>query len=282
MDGSYQYPSKDPMYMLSQELRLRNFSQKTVNIYVYYNRELLRFTEKSPREINKQDIKDYLDFLINAHKSSATINLIINALKFYYQKILRRSFFNSKFGIERSKKEKTLPIVLSREEILTIINSTNNLKHKLMIQILYSAGLRVSELRDLMINHIDFNRKTILVKHGKGSKDRITIISETVLNNLSKYLDIYHPLKYVFESFNPGQKLNTRTLQKVVKDLTLKAGIKKQVSAHTFRHSFATHLLESGVNLRYIQSLLGHARLETTQIYTKVATDNFANIDDLL
>lgn len=282
MDGTYYYPSKDPMYMLSQELRLRNFSQKTVNIYIYYNKELLRFAQKSPREINRQDIKDYLDFLINNHKSSATINLIINALKFYYQGILRRNFFDFKLGIKRPKKEKKLPIVLSKEEIIKMINISDNSKHKLIVQALYSSGLRVSELRDLLIENIDFNRKCILVKSGKGNKDRITIISQTVLDNVHKYLLEHKPLKYLFEGFNPREKLNTRTLQKVVYDLARKAGLKKKVSAHVLRHSFATHLLESGVNLRYIQSLLGHARLETTQIYTKVATDNFANIDDLL
>jgi len=264
MNGNYQYPSRDPMFILAQELRLRNLSQKTVDIYVYYNRELLRFAQKSPREINRQDVKDYLDFLISSNKSSATIGLVINALKFYYQNILRRSFFDAKFGIKRPKKEKTLPTVLSKEEILAIISATDNLKHKLIVQILYSSGLRVSELRDLLINHVDFYRKSILVKSGKGKKDRITIIPEVVLDNICKYLLEYQPLKYVFESFEPGQKLNNRTLQKVVVDLASGAGIKKKVSPHTLRHGFATHLLENGVNLRYIQSLLGHARLETT------------------
>ena len=282
MNGSYKYPSKDPMYILSQELRLRNFSKKTVNIYVYYNRELLRFLQKSPREINRQDVKDYLDFLISNHKSTSTINLAINALKFYYQGILRRSFFDFKLGIKRPKKEKSLPVVLSKEEIIRMIDVSDNLKHKLIIQVLYSAGLRISELRDLLIDHIDFDRKNILVKSGKGKKDRITIISKTVLNNLNKYLLEYQPTKYLFENSFREEKMNVRTLQKVVYNLAQKAKIKKQVSAHTLRHSFATHLLEDGVNLRYIQSLLGHARLETTQIYTKVATDNFINIDDLL
>ena len=282
MNGNYKYPSKDPICMLAQELRLRNFSSKTVKAYTYYNQEILRFVEKSPKEINSQDIKDYLDYLINSGKSTSTINQAINALKFYYGQILRRKFFSGEIEIKRPKKEKKLPIVLSKQEILKMINISNNIKHKLVVQILYSTGLRISELKNLEINDIDFNRKCVLVKNGKGKKDRITVISQAVLKNVEKYLLEYKPIKYLFESFGVAKKMNIRSMQKVVTNLAGKAGIKKGVSAHSLRHSFATHLLENNVNLRYIQSLLGHARLETTQIYTKVATNNFANIKDLL
>ena len=282
MNGNYKYPSKDPVCMLAQELRLRNFSSKTVKAYTYYNQEILRFAEKSPREINSQDIKDYLDYLISSGKSTSTINQAINALKFYYGQILRRKFFSGEIEIKRPKKEKKLPIVLSKQEILKMINISNNIKHKLVVQILYSTGLRISELKNLEINDIDFNRKCVLVKNGKGKKDRITVISQAVLKNTEKYLLEYKPIKYLFESFGVAKKMNIRSMQKVVTNLAGKAGIKKGVSAHSLRHSFATHLLENNVNLRYIQSLLGHARLETTQIYTKVATNNFANIKDLL
>ncbi|MCK5510681.1 tyrosine-type recombinase/integrase [Candidatus Parcubacteria bacterium] len=282
MNGNYKYPSKDPICMLAQELRLRNFSSKTVKAYTYYNQEILRFVEKSPKEINSQDIKDYLDYLINSGKSTSTINQAINALKFYYGQILRRKFFSGEIEIKRPKKEKKLPIVLSKQEILKMINISNNIKHKLVVQILYSTGLRISELKNLEINDIDFNRKCVLVKNGKGKKDRITVISQAVLKNTEKYLLEYKPIKYLFESFGVAKKMNIRSMQKVVTNLAGKAGIKKGVSAHSLRHSFATHLLENNVNLRYVQSLLGHARLETTQIYTKVATNNFANIKDLL
>ncbi|MCK4540012.1 tyrosine-type recombinase/integrase [Candidatus Parcubacteria bacterium] len=282
MNGNYKYPSKDPIYMLAQELRLRNFSPKTVKVYAYYNQEILRFAEKSPKEINSQDIKDYLDYLINSGKSTSTVNQAINALKFYYGQILRRKFFSGEIGIKRPKKEKKLPVVLSKQEIVKMIGAGNNTKHKLVVQILYSTGLRISELRNLEINDIDFNRKCVLVKNGKGKKDRITVISQVVLKNIEKYLLEYKPIKYLFESFEIAKKMNVRGMQKVVTDLAKKAGIKKNVSPHSLRHSFATHLLENNVNLRYIQSLLGHARLETTQIYTKVATNNFANIKDLL
>ncbi|MCK5319899.1 tyrosine-type recombinase/integrase [Candidatus Parcubacteria bacterium] len=282
MNGNYKYPSKDPICMLAQELRLRNFSYKTVKAYTYYNQEILRFTEKSPREINSQDIKDYLDYLISSGKSTSTINQAINALKFYYGQILRRKFFFGEIGIKRPKKEKKLPTVLSKQEIVKMINASDNLKHKLIVQALYSTGLRISELRNLKIDDIDFNRKNVFVKSGKGRKDRITIISETVLDNIDKYLLEYKPIICLFENGHTNKKMSVRGLQKVVSDLAKCAKIKKGVSAHSLRHSFATHLLENNVNLRYIQSLLGHTRLETTQIYTKVAINNFANIKDLL
>ncbi len=273
--------SRDPMHYLSQEMRIRNFSPKTIHTYIYYNKELLRFANKFSDEINRQDIKDYLDYLVSSNKSVSTVNLIINALRFYYENIMRRSFFSSDLGIKRPKKDKKLPVVLSKEEIAKMIKMTDNLKHKLMIQILYSSGLRVSELVNLKINDVDFDRKMVMINGGKGRKDRISIISEIVLKNISKYLSEYKPLKYLFENYELD-KINIRSVQKTIKDAANRAGTNKEVSAHSLRHSFATHLLEQGVNLRYIQSLLGHARLETTQIYTKVAVNNFSEIDDLL
>lgn len=275
------YPSKDPMFKLSQEMRIRSFSPKTINSYLYYNKELLRFASKFSDEINKQDIKNYLDYLVSSNKAVSTINLIINALKFYYGNIMQRSFFSSDLGIKRPKKDKKLPVVLSKEEIVKMIKMTDNSKHKLMIQILYSSGLRVSEIVNLKINDVDFNRKIVIIKGGKGRKDRISIISGVVLDNINKYLLEYKPLYYLFESYQSG-KINIRSIQKAVKDAASRASVNKEASAHSLRHSFATHLLEQGVNLRYIQSLLGHARLETTQIYTKVAVNNFNEIDDLL
>lgn len=267
-------------FRLEQEMRLRNFSARTISSYLYYNKELLRFANyKSPLGINSQDIKDYLDFLISGNKARATVDVAINALKFYYGAILERKMI---YKIHRPKKEKSLPTVLAKSEIVRMINSTDNLKHKLVIQVLYSTGLRVDELRNLEIDQIDFERKSVFVKAGKGRKDRITIIAQTVLENIGKYLLAYQPLRYLFESFAPERKMSIRSLQKIVTGAALKSGIRKNVSAHTLRHSFATHLLENNVNLRYIQSLLGHARLETTQIYTQVAANNLREIKDLL
>jgi len=273
--------SRDPMHNLEQEMRLCNFSPRTIKSYLYYNKELLKFASCFADEVNSKIIKDYLDYLITSSKSTATINLAINALKFYYSKILHRKFFHELTGIKRPKREKKLPIVLSKQEIVRMIEVVDNLKHKLMVQILYCSGMRVSELRNLRISHVDFNRKIILVKQGKGAKDRNTIVSQIVLDNILKYINEYRPIDYLFEG-RSNNKISQRAIQRIVSNASELAKIKKNVSPHTLRHTFATHLLENGVNLRYIQSLLGHARLETTQIYTCVASNRLAEIEDLL
>ena len=273
---------REPFYKLEQEMRLRNFSPKTVKAYLYYNKELLRFANyKSPLKISIQDIKDYLDFLISSGKSRSTLDLAINALKFYYSTILERKFFD-KNKIARPKREEYLPIVLSKEQVIKMISATGNIKHRLMLVLLYSSGLRVSELVDLRLSDIDVARKTVHVRNGKGKKDRITVLSEKAIWIFERYSREYQPLEYIFESYQPGVKISTRTVQVVVAKAAREADIKKTVGPHTLRHSFATHMLENGVNLRYIQSMLGHKRLETTQIYTRVATDKFAGINDLL
>jgi site-specific recombinase XerD len=273
---------RDPMNNFVAELRIRNFSSKTIQAYLYYNKEFLRFANKFSDEVCRQDIKNYLSYLVSSGRSASTLNIAVSALKIYYEEILPRKFFSSDFGIKRPKSEKKLPTVLSKQEIARMIVAVDNLKHKIVIQVLYSTGMRVNELRNLEINQIDFDRKTIFVKSGKGKKDRVTVISKTVLENIEKYLCEYQPLRWLVENSRSNKKISARTLQKIVEEASARAGISKQVSAHSLRHSFATHLLENGVNLRYIQSLLGHARLETTQIYTKVALNKLEEIGDLL
>jgi integrase/recombinase XerD len=282
MPGNYLYSSKDPMEKFAREMRIRNFSGKTIISYMYYNKELLRFASKFSDEINRQDIKDFIDWLYSSGKSTATVNVAINAIKFYYGSIMRRKFFVDNNSVERPKSEKYLPVVLSKSEIAIMISALDNIKHKLVIQVLYSTGLRVGELSNLQISHVDFERKSVFIRGGKGKKDRITVISQIVLDNIDKYLKEYQPLKYLFESYSAGEKMSERSFQKIVYQAAEKAGIKKNVSAHSMRHSFATHMLENNVNLRYIQAMLGHARLETTQIYTKVAVNKFSEIGDLL
>ena len=273
MEGNYQYPSKDPMFRLAQEMRIRNFSPKTIQAYLHYNKELLRFASRDAREIDGQDIRDYIDCLFNLGKSSATVNLAINAFKFYYEGVMRRKFFVSKASIKRPKSEKKLSVVLNKSEVVAMINSLDNVKYKLVIQILFGSGLRISELVNLKINDIDFIRKVITIRQGKGAKDRITIVSGKILGEIEKYLLEYQPLVFLFESHRAGEKLSARSAQKVVTEAARLAGVNPEASAHSLRHSFATHLLENGTDIRYIQELLGHARLATTQIYTKVASN---------
>ncbi len=270
---------RDPMFNLVREMRIRNFSPKTIKAYLYYNKELLRFANKSPRDINNEDIRDYMDCLFGLGKSSSSVNVAINSFKFYYEGVLQRGFFVPRTGIKRPKSEKKLPVVLSKTEVVLMINALDNIKHKLMLQILFGSGLRVSEVVDLKINDIDFFRRIITVRHGKGAKDRITIVSDQTLKNIEKYLTEYQPLVFLFESMEAGTKLSVRTIQKVVREAANSTRVNPNVSAHSLRHSFATHLLETGTDIRYIQELLGHARLETTQIYTKVAGNSLQNAE---
>ncbi|MFH0955786.1 MAG: site-specific tyrosine recombinase/integron integrase, partial [Candidatus Falkowbacteria bacterium] len=253
-------------------------SHKTIQAYLYYNKEILRFASKDVREIEKQDIRNYIDCLFNLGKSSSTVNLAINAFKFYYEGVLQRKFFVPNVGIKRPKAEKRLPVVLSKIEVVKMINVLDNIKHQLIIKILFGSGLRVSELVDLKINDIDFIRKIITIRQGKGAKDRITIVSDNTLGDIEKYLLEYQPLVYLFESHRAGEKLAVRSVQKIVSDAVNLAEVNPNASAHSLRHGFATHLLESGTDIRYIQELLGHARLETTQIYTKVANNMIRDI----
>jgi len=274
---------RDPMYNLERELKIRGFSRKTIKAYLYYNRKFLNFARKSPKEIANEDIKRYLEYLANKKVSNATLSLAINALKFYYTQVLKRKFF---FDIKHPKKEKRLPVVLTKDEIKRMLEVTANLKHKLLMEIMYASGLRVSEIIKLKIKDIDLEEGIIRVNLGKGKKDRQTILSKRAIEDLKIYFQKRNDENpYVFPGAQNKGHLSTRSIQKIVLQAAKLADIKKDISCHSLRHSFATHLLEKGVDIRYIQKLLGHKRLETTQIYTKVSTQKLKEIgsplDDL-
>lgn len=258
---------------LSQVLRIRNYSRKTVKAYVFYNAELLQFCNKDPREINTEDIKTYLDYLIGKY-SSSTVSVAFNALLFYYKTIWHRNFF---IHLAHPRKEKHIPVVLSKEEVLTMISSIKNPKHHCILSLLYGAGLRVSELTHLKMRDIDFDRGLLRVFQGKGKKDRMTLFPETLKIILLKQKNLKKPDDYLFTN-GRGGRLTETTIQKIVNNGAKSAGISKNVTPHTLRHSFATHLLENGTDIRYIQELLGHTKLQTTQIYTHVANNNLKDI----
>jgi site-specific recombinase XerD len=267
---------RDPFYNLERELKIRGFSKNTVDSYVYYNKDLLKHARKSPKEISTEDIKEYLLFLKNKDYASATLNVAINAIKFYYGKILRRRFFVDK-EIARTKKAKKIPEVFTKDEIKKILGTIQNVKYKLMLGLMYSSGLRVSEVVAVKVKNFDSSGKLLFIRGAKGAKDRTTILSEKVAGVLEKYAKNKKSDDYVFES-DRGGKLTERTAQKVFAEALKNSGVKKCASCHSLRHSFATHLLEAGTDIRYIQELLGHARLETTRIYTKVANNNLQKI----
>lgn len=258
---------------LARELRFRNYSRRTIESYMHYNRELLRFCQKDPREVSTNDIKDYLDFLAREH-AAATVSVAYNAVHFYYQQIWRRSFF---VNIRQPRKAKHLPNVLSKAEVAKMIQVTENPKHNCIISLLYGTGVRVSELTHIKMRDIDLDRMILRVYQGKGKKDRMTILPKSLKEILVKQQKLKTADDFLFTN-KRGGRLTEATIQKIVSAAATKAGIQKNVSPHTLRHSFATHLLENGTDIRYIQELLGHAKLQTTQIYTHVAQNSINSI----
>ncbi|MEW6375931.1 MAG: site-specific tyrosine recombinase/integron integrase [Thermodesulfobacteriota bacterium] len=261
---------------LRRELVSRKYSYKTIKGYLYYNKDFINHVRKNPSEIKDEDIKDYLVYLSETKEAAtSTLNQAINALKFYYGTMLKEKFV---YEVKRPRKDKKLPTVLSKEEVTKILSSVDNVKHKALLMVVYSAGLRVGEVVRLKTEDIDSNRKLIHIKGAKGRKDRYTLLSEKALEILKQYLRKYRPEKWLFGGAKEGRYLSARTADKIFKNACEKAGIKKDVSLHVLRHSFATHLLEGGTDLRYIQELLGHSHSKTTEIYTHVSTKSLGKI----
>lgn len=265
-----------PLASLAQELIIRGFSKRTIKSYLSHNQRFLDWAGMSAREVSSQDIKNYLLYLKSKNYSNTSLNSVISALKFYYGQILHRKLF---FNIRRPKKEKFLPIVLTRQEIIKIINVASNIKHKLLLSLLYGSGLRVSEVVKIKISHLNLTDQSLLVKDSKGAKDRYTLLSGISI----KFLNIYLPQlpsgqKYLFTGQSGQSHLSQRSAQKIFEQAIVKSGFKTEASCHSLRHSFATHLLEKGVDIRYIQKLLGHQNIKTTEIYTQVAKNFYENI----
>ena len=272
----YFLANNHPLTSLAQELIIRGFSRRTIQSYLAHNQRFLDFTGKSARAVNSQDIKNYLLYLKGHNYTNTSLNQVISALKFYYGQILHRKLF---FGVRRPKKEKFLPTVLTKSEIIKIINCSHNLKHKLLLSLMYGSGLRVSEVIKIKINHLDLISKSLLVKDAKGQKDRLTLLSAISIKLLNLYLPkLSSEQKYLFSGMSGESHLSQRSAQKIFEQALRESGIKKDATCHSLRHSFATHLLESGVDIRYIQKLLGHQNIKTTEVYTHVARNFFNNI----
>jgi site-specific recombinase XerD len=221
-------------------------------------------------------IVEFLRYLVNERNISGSYqNQSINSIKFYFERVMGGQ--RKVYTIDRPRKEKFLPEVLSEEEVVMILNSTENLKHKAMLITIYSAGLRVSEFINLKIKDIDSNRMQIRVEQGKGKKDRYTLLGKKTLEILRKYVAEYKPIVWLFEG-TKGEQYSRRTINEILKKSVDKTNIKKRITVHTLRHSFATHLLEAGTDIRYIQSLLGHSSGKTTEIYTHITTKGFDQI----
>jgi integrase/recombinase XerD len=260
---------------LETELKLRGFSKQTSKMYLFYNRKFLEFIKKDPEEIKDDDIKEFLATKISDDSlSNSSIALIKASLKFFYTDMLGKNMSL----IKTPKASKKLPVVLTHKEIKDLIDNTENIKHRLLIELLYSTGLRLSECINLQYSDLDLNDGTGWVRLGKGAKDRIFIVSEIFKKDLLDYIEKKNAggKGYIF-SVN-GRKMSSSGIQHAIKVSAERAGIDKPVHVHTLRHSFATHLLENGVDIRKIQKLLGHSNLQTTQIYTQVSSEEIKKI----
>ncbi|MFQ5492788.1 MAG: tyrosine-type recombinase/integrase [Candidatus Dojkabacteria bacterium] len=263
---------------VERELRLANYSPKTIQSYVGCIRQFSRSQDGRLLNVTQQDIEDFILELKDLGRAPKTLNLYLNAIKYLYREVLGR---DQQINIRFSKTARKLPVVLSREEIAGLLNVTSNLKHRLILSLAYGAGLRVSEAVELKVRDIDLDSRRIHIRNSKGQKDRITLLPEAVVSDLTVLLNNKGAQEHVFAS-NRGGGLTARTLQKVFSSSLNKANIKKEATFHSLRHSFATHLIEDGVNLRYVQELLGHQNIRTTQRYTQVTNLKLASIESPL
>ena len=261
---------------LDTELKLRAFSPQTVKAYMFWNQKFLDFAKKDPQEVTEDDIKRFIAQKLSDNFAPKSVILIKAALKFYYDGILKKNIVN----LETPKVARKLPTVLTKDEVKKMIDSVENKKHKTMIKLLYSSGLRLNELISLKVGDLEFNENIGWVRGGKGGKDRIFILSNNIIDDLKKLTEGRTIDGYLFEGRNG--KMSARAVQKVISNVARRSGIQKSVHVHTLRHSFATHLLESGEDIRKIQELLGHSNLSTTQLYTHISTAELKKVKNPL
>ena len=260
---------------LQTELKIRGFSEKTIQAYMFHNKKFLGHVVKSPEDVTEDDVKGYIGHMMSDKGyKPASVNLALCSLRFFYKEILEKDIFSR---IKTQKAEKKIPTVLTKGEVKNLISMTKNFKHRILIELMYSSGLRVSEAVSIKVEDLDLGEKMGIVRSGKGKKDRQIILSNELIGHVEKYLrkkDEENP--YLFPS-REGH-ITVRMAQKVVKESAARAGIKKRVFCHALRSSFATHLLEAGTDIRVIQELLGHSNLATTERYTKVSTEQLKKV----
>jgi integrase/recombinase XerD len=265
-------PAVNPLLeQLSKELRLRNYSRRTVKNYgaIVYN--YLNWLKKAPSGNDQEGIKLYQLYLKETKKySPRTVNLATAALLFFYNNVLKLPLATE--SLPRMKTGWQLPNVYSQEDIEKILSSVTNRKHRLMLTLAYACGLRLSELRNLKPADIDLDRETVMVRQGKGKKDRIVMLDPSIKADITAFLQFGRGKTFLFEGYTPGHTLSTTTISKIYDHACTSAKVTPKGGIHTLRHSFATHLLEHGTDLRYIQELLGHSNSKTTEIYTHVST----------
>ena len=258
-------------------LTIKRYSYRTIKSYSNALKTFFSyFNYKNPKNINPSDIEQFINkMVVDDNISQSYQKVLVGAIKLFYNELLRKNFKLNYLYPDRP--EKKLPVVLDKSEIKILLNSIQNLKHKAILSLIYSAGLRLSEVIEIKLTDIDSKRMLIKIVQGKGEKDRYVMLSDKLLVLLREYYREYKPKEYLFEG-QKGGKYSSRSVQAIFKEALRKSNIKKKASVHTLRHSFATHLLESGVDIRIIQQLLGHNSLKTTQIYTQISSSKISEI----
>ena len=272
-DGSGGGPERMPglFEVFRRELGIRNYSYKTIKAYRSHLRSFVRhFSPRHPRDLTDEDIRSYMLYLVEEEGISAgSLNQVLNAIRFLYVELYRRPMVLG--DIRRPKRVKKLPTVLSQDEVQRVLRVVKNLKHRCLLMVTYSGGLRVGEAVHLKVEDIDGRRKMIHVVFAKGQKERYTLLGDATLEELRKYWKESRPTKWLFPGKRECGYMSVQSAENIFKVAASRAGIVKRVSIHALRHSFATHFLEAGVDIRYIQELLGHASAKTTEIYTHVS-----------
>ncbi|MBI2660808.1 tyrosine-type recombinase/integrase [Candidatus Woesearchaeota archaeon] len=257
---------------LIDEMKIRGYSRQTMDSYVYLNSRFLDYIKKSPKGVNKSDITNYLVLLYDGGKASATRHLVCSALKFYYETVLKR-----RFQLKHPKKSNKLSGVLGKQDILDMISALPNPKHRLVVELMYGSGLRVGEARKVKIGDFDIERKLLMIRGCKGGKDRVVNLSDRFISDFTQFARAEN--SYLFEpSGRPGRHICERTAQNIVKNAAKRAGIGKKAHPHTLRTSYATHLIENGVDISFVQRLLGHSRISTTQAYIRLNSNSLSKI----
>ncbi len=257
---------------MERDLEIRGFSPSTQQAYLARMKAMVRFFMRPPDELTLEDINAYQLHLTRERKVGwATYNQSIGAMRFFFGVTLNRDWDMQRIPYQKTGRK--LPVVLSCEEVSQLFQAVTNIKHRAILMTAYAGGLRVSEVTHLRVSDVDAQRMMLRVEQGKGRQDRYVMLSHKLLVVLREYWKIYKTRHWLFAGQNPEQPLTRAAVHKFFQKARRKAGITKKVSVHGLRHSFATHLLESGINIRKIQLLLGHRSLQSTQIYTHVARD---------
>jgi len=265
----------DITHSMEKEMLRRSYSHKTIETYTHCVNNFLKYYRGDQRKISKDSVKEYLNGLVKRGSSGNTLNVHLNALGFLVKNILNKNFM---IKIKYSKVPKKIPIVLTKQEVVRLVNCIDNKKHKLMIKLMYGAGLRVSELVNLKPENIEFENNFAWVRKGKGNKDRMFILADCLKDEIMNYIkeNNINLNSWLFLGYK--SHLSVRTVQEIIRKAAKKAKISKKVHPHALRHSYATHLIENGYDLMSVQSLLGHSSPQTTMIYLHIARMKMINV----